>query len=234
MSDPQTHRNNLQILGLIIALGLALIGIISGYWSFTMSGTQTTMLWWGNWLQDVGTEMLGAAITILLVELVISRKRDEVSRIDQERDRRREHFIEQLKRSRSQEKRQKILTRMEHHDLLEQAWLCGLDLSNSNLAGYSLIDADLFEANLANSSLQEADFTDAVLRRANLSCADLTAANLTEADLTESNLSGADLFKATLRKVDLTYTKFSSTTRLPDGAFWTPDLDLEPYLKGED
>ena len=41
--------------------------------------------------------MLGAAVTILLVELVIYQKRDEASRLDAERMRRRDHFVTQLR-----------------------------------------------------------------------------------------------------------------------------------------
>jgi hypothetical protein len=104
-------QKSLRKLGLRIALGLTFIGSLSGYWSFAMSGTTSAVQWWVAWLQDVGTEMLGAAVTILLVELVIYQKRDEASRLDQERMRRRDHFVDRLKQARSVEKRQKILNR---------------------------------------------------------------------------------------------------------------------------
>ncbi len=227
---PQHLRTSLQSLGLRIALGLAIAGGILGYWSFTVSGTASSLQWWGNWLQDIGTEMLGAAVTILLVELVIYQKRDEASRIDEALARRREHLTNQLKRARTLDRRQKILNRMARQDLLADAWLYGLNLQQICLDEYDLTNTDLYEASLANASLNQANLTDATLRRANLSHANLSAANLSGVDLVEANLDGADLLGAILEDADLNQTRFSCKTRLPDGSYWSPETDLDALL----
>lgn len=208
-----------------------MVGGISGYWSFAVSGTTSTLRWWGNWLQDVGTEMLGAAVTILLVELVIYQKRDEASRIDQARTRRREHLTEQLKRAQTPEKRQKFLERMASQQLLSEAWLSGVNLHSAILDECDLSDTDLYEANLSDASLRGAELVDATLRRTNLSHTQLSSANLAGVDLVEANLDAADLLDAELKDADLTQARFSSNTRLPDGSYWSPDTDLKVFTQ---
>jgi hypothetical protein len=109
MTKQSSIEQNLRLLGLRIALGLAAVGALSGCCSFFISSSDSPVQWWVDWLQDVGTEMLGASVTILLVELVIYKKRDEASRLDQERMRRRNHFAGQLKQAQHGDRRQKIL-----------------------------------------------------------------------------------------------------------------------------
>lgn len=229
--QPQQTRNSLQALGLRIAIGLAIVGGASGVWSFAVSGTTSSLRWWGNWLQDVGTEMLGAAVTILLVELVIYQKRDEASRVNQALARRREHLTNQLKRAYSLERRQKILDRMAEQDLLTEAWLHGIDLQQVNLDHRNLSESDFYEANLSKASLENSNLTEATLRRANLSHANLASANLRDADLVEANLDGADLHGAKLNNADLNQVRFSPKTRLPDGTYWSSSLDLAMFTK---
>jgi len=61
----------------------------------------------------------------------------------------------------------------------------------------SCANCDLSEANLAGFTLAKTDLSGANLRQANLYKATLTGANLTGADLTGANLSGAQLAGAT-------------------------------------
>lgn len=224
-------ERSLRTLGLRVALGLAVLSIASGCWSFFISGNDSPLQWWVDWLQDVGTEMLGAAVTILLVELVIYQKRDEASRLDRERMRRRDHFAEQLKQASHPERRQKILSRMKQQNLLAGAWLYEVDLKQADLQNCNLEETDLFEANLTAAVLTAADLADANLRRANLSKANLKAANLEGADLAEANLIGADLSEAILQDVDLSNARFSTETRLPDGTLWQHDRDLSQFIQ---
>lgn len=226
MVDSSFRRKKLRILGLTIAFGLAVVGCCSGYWSYVMSGTATPLRWWSNWLQDVGTEMLGAAVTILLVELVIYQKRDEASRVDQERMRRQDYFTQQLKQAHHPNRRQKILNRMRQQNLFENAWLYGINLQNMDLCQGNFSGADLFEADLRNSNLAEANLTDAILRKACIQGCSLRGAVLQGTDLTEANLAQADLYEATLEDVDLSQTIFDEKTRLPDGTYWESEYDL--------
>lgn len=227
MKSPQQTQSSLRALGLRIALGLAIVGGLSGYWSFSVSGTTNVLRWWGNWLQDAGTEMLGAAVTILLVELVIYQKRDEASRIDRARSRRQDHLTDQLRRAKTIEQRQKLLNRMARQNLLSDAWLYNLDLQTANLKEIDLTESDLYESNLRGAVLEKANCQGANLRRVNLMQANLQGTNLAESDLVEANLAGADLYQANLEDADLNEARFSRQTRMPDGSFWHQDLDLK-------
>lgn len=231
MSKQPTAEKNLRSLGLRIAFGLAFVGCLSGSWSFLISGRDSPLQWWVSWLQDVATEMLGAAVTILLVELVIYQKRDEASRLDQERMRRRDQLAEQLRQARNLERRQKILSRMKQQDLLAGAWLFEIDLQKADLQNCNFQEADLFEANLTGAVLKAADFTDTNLRRAKLRYADLAAANLEGANLSEADLRAANLFGALLQDADLSHARFDQTTRLPDGELWTVDINLKQFVQ---
>jgi hypothetical protein len=77
------------------------------------------------------------------------------------------------------------------------------NLSDANLSGADLSDADLSDANLRG-----ADLSDANLRGANLSDANLSDANLSGAYLRGADLSDADLSGAYLRGADLDKTYY--------------------------
>ncbi|MEO1297364.1 MAG: pentapeptide repeat-containing protein [Cyanobacteria bacterium J06636_16] len=233
MNKQPTVEQNLRSLGLRIALSLAIVGTLSGCWSFFISSSDSPLQWWVDWLQDVGTEMLGAAVTILLVELVIYQKRDEASRLDQERMRRRNHFAMQLKQARPTDRRQKILDRMKQQNLLAGAWLYEVDLRTADLQDCNLTETDFFEANLAAALLKKANLADANLRRANLQDADLTAADLSGADFFEANLRGADLSEAVLQDANLSSARFSKETRMPNGELWQPSIDLSEFIQSD-
>lgn len=231
MKKPPAAKRNLRVLGLLTALSLAVVGVFAGSWSFWISGKASPLQWWVDWLQDVATEMLGAAVTILLVELVIYQKRDEASRLDRERMRRRDQFAAQLKTARSQDRRQKILDRMKQQDLLVGAWLFEVDLQNADLRDCNLREADLFEANLTAAILTAANLADTNLRRANLKEANLASANLTGADLIEADLRATNLSEATLQDADLDNAKFNQRTQLPNGSLWVPGINLNQFLQ---
>ena len=97
--------------------------------------------------------------------------------------------------------------------------LTGIDLSCNkddpdapSLAGVNLATAYLLRANLSGADLCNANFIKAYLYKANLRDADLQSADLTEADLTGADLTGADL-----RNADLRGTKYSFSTKWPEG-----------------
>jgi hypothetical protein len=82
------------------------------------------------------------------------------------------------------------------------------DLSDANLRGANLSDADLINADLSGANLSDADLRGADLRGANLINADLSGANLSganliNADLINADLSNADLLNANLSDADL-------------------------------
>ena len=103
--------------------------------------------------------------------------------------------------------------------------LCGVDLSDIDLAGANLGDADLADAdfcqanlknanlklaNLAGADMSNAKLTGAALYKADLSAACLMEADLSDADLREAKLTDADLRGSRLRGANLTETNLSS------------------------
>ena len=76
-------------------------------------------------------------------------------------------------------------------------------ITNRNLSGFDLSDADLRYANLSGANLRSADLSGADLSGANLRSADLSGADLSGADLIDANLMSAYLSGADLRSADL-------------------------------
>lgn len=93
-------------------------------------------------------------------------------------------------------------------DIVPNADLAGVNLSEANLQYADLTYGNLENTNLTDVNLDGADLTGANLRGANITGADLSSANLTDALLTKANLysanlSGADLTGALLDKANL-------------------------------
>jgi uncharacterized protein YjbI with pentapeptide repeats len=92
---------------------------------------------------------------------------------------------------------------------LSGADLSGADLSGANLIGANLSGADLSGADLNDAYLMSTDLSGADLSGAYLSCAYLSGANLSDADLSCAYLSGAYLNGAGLSGADLTFAYLS-------------------------
>lgn len=231
------------ILAVLIAVAAG-SSIVSALWS--QDGASRD--WWSDWLQNFGTEMLGAVVTFALIELVVGTRREREGVLRNPRSTNREVVQQAI------------------HEARERGWL-----SDGSLTG-----ADLYDATLPNAQLSGAYLARAVVQSANLSRADLTyahmpsveghrvdlsgarllGANLEHAWLTEANLAGADLSMdgiflasaslrdaylpgADLRGANLDGTNpagavlddavFSEATTLPDGQKWTPDSDLTRF-----
>lgn len=97
---------------------------------------------------------------------------------------------------------------------IDQIKLQGINLNRANLAEFDLSDTDLTGANL---------------EAADLSSANLNGANLTNANLNGADLRHADLGLANLQDAILDDAKFNRRTTLPDGAKWTPRINLARY-----
>jgi uncharacterized protein YjbI with pentapeptide repeats len=166
---------------------------------------------WGGLALNLGTEMAGALVTYLLLELVIGRK--------EWREARRADLIAQLGSSvegvaiaaaKELWRRGWLYDGSLRGAYLERANLEGVDLSRANLreahlggadlSKASLYGADLSGANLYKAHLRGADLSGADLREAHLEGADLCEAHLREAHLEEADLSGANLYKANLHR----------------------------------
>jgi hypothetical protein len=158
---------------------------------------------------NVGSELVGIALVILLVDRFAARREDE---------RLRRQLVRELAST------DRGLTARAVIELDAQGWLydgtlAGMQLSGANLAGARLeranlqttilAGADLTHANLSGALMASANLSDAVLERANLEMADLREATLPQArlpcaDAALADLSGANLEGANLRDADLT------------------------------
>jgi uncharacterized protein YjbI with pentapeptide repeats len=166
--------------------------------------------WWDGFLQNSGTEMLGAFLTFILLEVIRGRRERKAQEKAEER---RTEDLKALQRSvgkqlqeqmrrfvqaqeiarlwaaKTLEERQPILAGMKATGLLR-----GANLRNADLQGANLYKADLRGANLEGANLQEAG-----LEGANLQKAGLEGANLQGANLKKANLQGANLFSVSLQ-----------------------------------
>jgi len=80
----------------------------------------------------------------------------------------------------------------------------GTNLSNVDLSGAHLFDANLTGATFVGANLRGVDLSGADLSHANLTGATFVGANLRGAILTGANLQGANLNRADLTRADLT------------------------------
>ena len=204
---------------------------------------------------NVGSELIGMAFVILLIDRFAARREDE---------RLRRQLVRELGST------DRGLTARAVIELDAQGWLYdgtleGIQLSGANLRGARLeranlqttvlAGADLTHANLSGALMAGANLADTVLERANLEMADLsgavlpqarleradaalatlTAANLEGATLQDADLTGADLSGADLRGADLTGcrvgrasldgVRWNSATRWPAGFAPPPGPD---------
>ena len=215
----------LRVGVLLILIGVALVSSLGAL----LWGNQE----WDGLALNLGSEMAGAIVTYLLLELFIGRRELKA------------HLITQMG-SKVQD-----VAIAAAEELRRHGWLMDLeraDLKGAKLPGTDLTFAFLYEAILKGANLQGADLGGANLERANLEranlqgaslCADLQGAKLSEAnlqgaDLRWANLPGASLWDANLRGADLRWAnvqgaRFSENTTLPDGTKWTPDADMARF-----
>jgi len=216
-----------------LRIGVLLILIVVGLVS-SLGTAWRTGDWEGLFL-NLGTEMLGAVATYVLLELFIGGR--------ERREARKAALIAQLGSS------VKDVAVAAAEELRRHGWLW-----DGSLQGANLLEADLQGANLTGANLQGADLFSAKLQRATLLRANLQGANLFQANLQEArligvnlqgafldgtNLQGANLFQAdlqgaslefaNLREANLQWANLNENTTLPDGTKWTPDTNMARF-----
>ena len=198
------------------------------------------------------TELSGAVITFILLELIVGgverQEEKKQQKIEKERERKRQLIA--MLRSREKTEQQKDAL-----DELKRCWLYdgslneqnleGANLSEMRLAGAKLRSAILIEANLqcahlgdsildgaylTDANLNNADLDGAKLMRARLDGATLIKANLRNADLSHAHLEGANLTGADLTSANWSEVVLDEDTILPDGVRWTTGIKLEDHL----
>ncbi len=204
------NLTNWQVLGILLIVSLGL-GVGSALLAL-LDGSNTAPGWLSGWLQNLSSEMLGAFLTFVLLELLV-RRRDEKERL-----------------MRQMHSKDNGLALQAVAELGAQGWLTDGSLNGANLVTANLANVHMWDAMLKSADLHGANLSGAKLERCNLSGANLWNANLERAYLANVNLEGADLFHASLTKLYLLDVEFDRATRLPDGSYWTPETDLTRYV----
>jgi hypothetical protein len=226
-----------------LRIGVLLILIVVGLVS-SLGTAWRTGDWEGLFL-NLGTEMLGAVATYVLLELFIGgRERREAKKAD---------LIAQMG-SQVLGEAIRAVEELRRHGWLYDGSLQGANLGGANLQGANLGGANLqeailsranlkwiflvganlqatylVEAHLGNANLTFADLHGAYLQEARLMSTKLQNADLTGADLKGAILAGTNLEGAILRQANLQGVDYNPHTTLPDGAKWTSDTDMARF-----
>lgn len=183
-----------------------LLGFFAGVVSVSLvSHVLSQQVNWWAWLdsfaQNFGTEIFGAFLTFLLLEVLVGgrRGREAEARRTEER---KQWLIRQM-RSRVNEEAVQATEEMRVAGWLWDGSLHEAALFGANLDGANLSGAGLVDANLRGANLQGADLTAAHLVGADLRSTNLIGASLVEADLRKGALNGADMEGTSLREANL-------------------------------
>jgi uncharacterized protein YjbI with pentapeptide repeats len=192
-----SFARKIRLFGYVVLLiAVVELAVVSSVYD-NLSGFGQTLL------VTLGTDSLGVAVTVLILNALQERAQEE-------------QFKNQLIREMRSKIRDVAVPAAEQ--IAARAWLRdgslvgaqlfmanleGACLGSANLEGACLVQtnlarAELIESNLARAELVEADLTEAMLDLANLQGADLTEAKLCEADLWAADLAGAHLEDADL------------------------------------
>ena len=152
----------------VLAILLA-VALVSALPAILMDNDQT----WAGFGVNLGTEMIGAVATYILLQLVIGGRA------------RKEELIAQMGSTVND------VAVHAAYELRRHGWLTDGSLMGADLSGVDLSKADLSSANLSGARLVEANLGGADLRGADLRGADLSGANLEEAKATPEQLDQA-------------------------------------------
>lgn len=230
MFNRLSNLSNRAVLGILIAVALGSSGL--SLVVNILNNVDTSPAWWVSWLQNFSTEMFGAFLTFILIELVVGgrEKRREEERATADLKAR---LIRQM-RSKIYQEAIRAAEELREHGWLTDGSLHGMHLGDLNLHKADLSGANLKDAYLGDSNLQEAFLGGSNLQNtrlfyANLQNADLQFANLGGATLAGVNLKGASLRYANLQGSNLTSVHLDENTTLPNESVWTPDTDLHRF-----
>jgi len=184
-----------------ILIGFFLGAITVSLSAHFLSGEAGLWVWAEGFFQNFGTEMFGAFLTFLLIEVLVSGRRERESEVHRAKERK-EQLIRQLRSGVNAEARRAA------EELRARGWLVdgalrGADLHNANLQDASLYKADMQGANLLRANLQGANLREALLKGAKMQWADLRGANLRKADLQGVHLGGGKIEGVNLTEANL-------------------------------
>lgn len=240
---------------IIVSLGVWGLGEIQFERPF-LECAANLLKWIEDFAQNFGTEMAGALVTFWLLDQILGERQQQIEAEERLRQAQASFRTQLRQATHSREDRQAILDEMRDRYLLRGANLRFLmldwaqlqwaDLNQVKLREASLQTADLSQAELEKADLQGVNFKGAhltgtvlvnanlrgtILYNADLSHALLMGVDLIGAILSHADLRGADFRGAILRYADLEEAILDETTRLPDGNYWSPDVDMERFTE---
>ena len=212
----EIHRKYADFYKISGGLSLILLGIWIG-----------SLIFGAGYGTNVYTEALSVAATIVVIDQLNRRRAREERKAElfrQAKSRSNDFAVDALRQIQDNGWWEDLLKHYpgvnENYrtDLFQVQWAGGVplarvdlqeaDLSQANLQGAKLREANLQNANLIYANLQGASLRQANLQQANLWCANLqgvfsVSANLQTANLIFANLQGADLYEANLQETSL-------------------------------
>jgi len=168
---------------IFILVGIALISSIASLLLNIIFQADLSVRWWVSWLQNFSTEMFGAFLTFVLIELIVGGR----ERRNFEKHELMDHLLHHLTNPTNGEATAAL------DELHELGWLTDGSLKGKYLG----------HAELKSAVLERADLEGACLEMANLQFASLRAINLQGANLRRANLRGAKLTSATMQEANL-------------------------------
>jgi hypothetical protein len=184
------HANGLTS-GAIVFVALLLAGI-SLIASHAFTGADGLPGWLEGLGQNFGTEMCGAAITFVMIEMLLATRRAKEAE-----EREKERLILQMG-SPINDAAIEAARQLRARGWLEDGSLRNADLGRANLQGANLKDADLQQARLSAVNLKNAELSKADLFGVNIAGANMREAFLMQANLKEAYAAGSNLRKAYL------------------------------------
>lgn len=164
-----------SVLALLLAIAMA-----TSILSLLDNPDGWTAEWRSEWLQNFSTEMLGAIITFLLFELILGTRQEY------------EKLVAELGSTIAE------TTNRAAEQLRRKGWL-----TNGNLDGISLRDADLRNINFTKARLRSVDFRNAYLMNATMTHGDFLQSNLHGAILHNAGMVGANFDGSILKSADM-------------------------------
>lgn len=202
---------NIITIGILIVFAL-MMSIVSV--AFNTGGFTST--WASGFLQNFATELLGAALTFVFIDLIVK------LRVEKQR------LIRELRSNWPE------VARRAAEEIYEEDYHTDGTLRNQQLTRAYLSEADFEDADLMGARLQRADMRRINLRYANLRNTQLIRADLKNADLqfanfANANLRGVRLEGALMQGAKLQGAEFSENTMLPDGTYWSEGTDISRF-----
>lgn len=197
----------------LIMLILFAGAVIPGVWALHFHGD------WESFALNFSTEMAGALVTFILLDLIIRSREDQESERRQEENLKKDLIarlsssVREITVSATDELRRAgwLEDGTLHKAQLRRANLERVDLSKADLNGANLHRAQLNQADLWNADLSDSDLSGAWLQEARLWQATLEDANMWQARLQGANLRSANLRGARLNETKLEHADLRDT-----------------------